>query len=85
MDDLREENLDEDVNADALLDDSIFEEVDLDILGDEDELLAKASDDDDKDEDEEEEEEEILDELDALAAEEEEDEGFDFFGEEDEY
>ncbi len=86
MDDLRDENLDESENAEALLDDSIFEEVDLDILGDEDEILAKVNndDDDDTEDEEEEEEEEILDELDALAAEEEE-EDLDFFADEDEY
>jgi hypothetical protein len=85
MDDLRDDNLEETENADALLDDSIFEEVDLDLEEDTDPLL-KVTDDNIKDDDEEdEEEEEILDELDALAAEEEEDEGFDFFADEDEY
>lgn len=84
MDDLRDENLDELENADALLDDSIFEETDLDILGDDDDLKPIV-DDTKVDEDEEEEDEEILDELDALAAEEDDEEGFDFFGEEDEY
>lgn len=74
------ENLDELDNADALLDDSIFDDAephdddadDLDPAAiDEDEML--------------EEEEEILDELDALA-EEEEDDGFDFgYGEEDDF
>ena len=84
MDDLRDDNLEESENADALLDDSIFEEVDLDLEEDTDLLLIKPVDEISEDE-EEEEEEEILDELDALAAEEEEDEGFDFFADEDEY
>jgi hypothetical protein len=83
MDDLRDEHIDESENADALLDDSIFEEVDLDLIADEDDLLSKPLT-DDADEEEEEEEEEILDELDALAAEEEE-EDFDFYGDEEEY
>lgn len=82
MDDLRDENLDELENSDALLDDSIFEETDLDILGD-DEIKPILLNEDDKEEDEE--EEEILDELDALAAEEDEEEGFDFFGEEEDF
>jgi hypothetical protein len=81
MDDLRDEHIDESENADALLDDSIFEEVDLDLITDEDDLLSKPLVDDT---DEDEEEEEILDELDALAAEEEE-EDFDFYGDEEEY
>jgi hypothetical protein len=76
MDDLRDENLDEIGNADALLDDSIFEEVELDVL-DDDEIKSLTTDDDDDEEDEDE-EEEILDELDALAAEEDE-EGFDLY------
>ncbi len=82
MDDLRDENLEEHENADALLDDSIFEEVELDLI-DEDELkplLLK----DDESEEEEDEEEEILDELDALAAEEE-DEEMDFYGDEEDF
>lgn len=70
-----DEILDELENADALLDDSIFEEVDLDLLEDDDKSVS----DDDTDE-EEEEEEEILDELDALLAEEEEEDGLDFDG-----
>lgn len=86
MDDLRDDNLEENENASALLDDSIFEEVDLDLLEDEtDLLLSKPINNTVDDEENEGEEEEILDELDALAAEEEEDEGFDFFAEEDEY
>jgi hypothetical protein len=84
MDDLRDDNLEESENADALLDDSIFEEVDLDLQDETDLLLVKPIN-NTNDEEEEEEEEEILDELDALAAEEEEDEGFDFFADEDEY
>ncbi len=85
MDDLlQDENLDADLeNSEALLDDSIFEEVDID-----DELtpdLALTDDDtDDTVADDEEEEEEIFDELDALAAEED-DEEFDFYGDEEEY
>ncbi len=85
MDDLRDENLEEGENADALLDDSIFEETDLDLLADEDDLLSKPLvDDTDPDADEDEEEEEILDELDALAAEEE-DEEFDFYGDDEDF
>ncbi len=83
MDDLRDENLDELENADALLDDSIFEEVDLDLV-DEDEALKPLLVDGDEEE-EEDAEEEILDELDALAAEEDDEEGFDFYGDEDDY
>jgi hypothetical protein len=83
MDDLRDEHIDESENADALLDDSIFEEVDLDLITDEDDLLSKPLT-NDTDDDEDEEEEEILDELDALAAEEE-DEEFDFYGDEEEF
>lgn len=83
MDDLRDENIDELENASALLDDSIFEEIDLDIIDDED--IKATIKDDDVDEDEEEEEEEILDELDALAAEEEDEEGFDLYNDEEEY
>lgn len=75
-----DEILDELENNDALLDDSIFEEVDLDLLEDEEKLIS----DDETEEEEEEEEEEILDELDALIAEEEEEEGFDFDGEDEE-
>ncbi len=82
MDDLRDENLDELENADALLDDSIFEETDLDLVDDDE--LKPFSDDDDLTE-EEEEDEEIFDELDALAAEEDDDEGFDYYGEESDY
>ncbi len=82
MDDLRDETTDELENADALLDDSIFEETDLDLIEEDDTLKIL---DDDISEDEEEQEEEILDELDALAIEEDEEEGFDFFGDEDEY
>lgn len=86
MDDLRDENLDEEMeNTDALLDDSIFEETDLDVLGEDDDLKPIADDSLDPDEEEEEEEEEIFDELDALAAEEDEEEGFDFYGDEDDY
>lgn len=85
MDDLRDDNLDGSENADALLDDSIFEEVDLDLEEEPDLLLVKPINDNTDEEESEEEEEEILDELDALAAEEEEDEGFDFFADEDEY
>ncbi len=85
MDDLRDEHLEENENADALLDDSIFEETDLDLLADEDDLLSKPLvDDTDPDADEDEEEEEILDELDALAAEEE-DEEFDFYGDDEDF
>jgi hypothetical protein len=76
MDELRDDNLDELGNEGALLDDSIFEEVEIDILDIEDEIK-------DLDEDELEEEEEILDELDALLAEEEED--MDFFGDDDDF
>ncbi len=82
MDDLRDENLEEHENADALLDDSIFEEIELDLI-DEDELkpiILKAG----EIEEEAEIEEEILDELDLLAAEEEEDE-LDFFSDEDDF
>ena len=71
-----DEILDEHENADALLDDSIFEEVDLDLLEDEEKPIS----DDLNEEEEEEEEEEILDELDALIAEEEEEDGLDFDG-----
>ena len=83
MDDLRDEQLEDVENADALLDDSIFEETDLDLIDEEDHL--KNIDDEILDnKEEEEEEEEILDELDALA-EEEDEEGFDFYGDEDDY
>ncbi len=82
MDELRDENLEEMENADALLDDSIFEETDLDLLEPDDEIKHLSDDDSEEDE----EDEEILDELDALAAEEDgEEEGFDYYGEEDEY
>jgi len=77
MDELRDEILD-DENAEALLDDSIFEEIDLDELDDDD--IKTTLKDDDEDEDE---EEEIFDELDALIAEEDEDDGFDFDGDDD--
>lgn len=77
MDELRDDNLDELGNEDALLDDSIFEETELDILEIEDDIKGL-------DEAELEEEEEILDELDALLAEEEE-EDLDFFGDEDDF
>ena len=83
MDDLRDENLDELENTDALLDDSIFEETDLDILGEDDDLKPIV--DDVELEEEEDEEEEIFDELDALAAEEDEEEGFDFYGDEEDF
>ncbi len=82
MDDLRDENLDEHENANALLDDSIFEEIELDLI-DEDELKPLLIKDDEKEEDQNE-DEEILDELDALAAEEDEEEELDFYGDEDE-
>ncbi|MEY4440867.1 MAG: hypothetical protein RLY49_493 [Candidatus Parcubacteria bacterium] len=86
MDDLRDDNLEETENADALLDDSIFEETDLDILGDDEELKTLTDDTGAViDPDEEEGDEEILDELDALAAEEDDEEGFDFYGDEDDY
>ena len=83
MDDLRDEHLDELENTDALLDDSIFEETDLDILGEDDDLKVIVDDTDP--DDEEDEEEEIFDELDALAAEEDEEEGFDFYGDEEDF
>jgi hypothetical protein len=87
MDDLRDENLEETENADALLDDSIFEETDLDVLGEDDEVKTLTDDVITKidEEEEEEEEEEILDELDALAAEEDDEEGFDFYNDEEDY
>lgn len=84
MDDLKDEQLDETENADALLDDSIFEETDLDLI-DEEDTLKNLDDDTIVEEEENPEDEEILDELDALAAEEEDDEGFDYYGDEDEY
>lgn len=84
MDDLREDNIDELENTDALLDDSIFEEIDLDVLEEEDHIKALSTDDDTDTEDEKEEDEEILDELDALAAEEDEEE-FDFYGDEEDF
>ena len=77
MDELRDDNLDELGNEEALLDDSIFEETEIDILDIED--VVK-----DIEEEELEEEEEILDELDALLAEEEE-EDLDFFGDDDDF
>ncbi len=83
MDDLRDEHLEESENADALLDDSIFEEIELDLI-DEDELkpiIIK----DGEDEEEEAEEEEILDELDALAAEEDDEDELDFYGDEEDF
>ena len=77
MDELRDDNLDELGNEEALLGDSIFEETEIDILDIED--VVK-----DIEEEELEEEEEILDELDALLAEEEE-EDLDFFGDDDDF
>ena len=82
MDDELNDDLGE--NADALLDDSIFEETDLDLLADDDELKPLTDDTVATEDEEEEEEEEILDELDALAAEEEEEE-LDFYEDEDAY
>lgn len=83
-DDLRDDNLEEHENANALLDDSIFEEVDLDLI-DEEELkpiILKNKEFEDNEEDNE--DKEILDELDALIAEEDDEEELDFYGDEDE-
>ncbi len=85
MDDLRDENTtDELENTDALLDDSIFEETDLDVLDEEDHIKALSTDLTNEEEEGEKEDEEILDELDALAAEEDE-EDLDFYGDEDDF
>jgi hypothetical protein len=76
MDDEINNDLEE--NADALLDDSIFEETDLDLLSED--MIEDIEDTEDlADEDG-----EIFDELDLLAQEEE-DEDFDFYNDEDDF
>lgn len=76
IDDDKNNDLEE--NAGLLLDDSIFEDTDVDILSDE--MVEDMDEEDDLDDDD----EEIFDELDLLAQEEEEDE-LDFYNDEDDF